>query len=267
MLVYQIRWVYGVIGVIYQGLAFRDPVAFVSRWNFWADYVLSGLIGNSLRIAAVILALSSVYLVWRQQKPFSSISQKVALAILFEGIYYLAILPITITAILKGTAPVLMSAYIIQIPLVSLFLTLLSHKVWHYDKLTQANMLKWICISSLAYLIGIWFNNIFRWFDMAASAGISFILTGITSIGFLSTIITLSLSLVFAVTGTYFLLKKKNETFSIKLFGIALIMLALNLVIYILYSVITNSLRFMWLVEIWPIAVLGLGVGMLRGKI
>ena len=248
-------------------MAFRDPVAFVSRWNFWADYVLSGLIGNSLRIAAVILALSSVYLVWRQQKPFSSISQKVALAILFEGIYYLAILPITITAILKGTAPVLMSAYIIQIPLVSLFLTLLSHKVWHYDKLTQANMLKWICISSLAYLIGIWFNNIFRWFDMAASAGLSFILTGTTSIGFLSSLITLSLSLILAVAGSYFLLDKKNETFGVRLFGSALVMLGLHFVIFIFYSALNNSLNFVWLTEIWPVTLLGLGMGMLRGKI
>ena len=267
LLVYDTRWLYGVFNLLHQGLISSDPVAEVLRYQFWVDYVLTGVIGDGIRLVAVILALISAYLVWGpKRKTFSNVKKNVARGVLFEGIYFLTLLPLSIIGVIQGSAPVLMIAFIIQILLVSPVLTVLSRKLWNYTEAANANVVRWICVSGIVYLLGIWINNVFRWFSMVASAGLDFILVGITSLGFLSTVITLSLSLVFAVTGVYALLKKDKKSLSTRLFALALIMAGLHFVIFIVYSAITNSLNFVWLTEIWPITLLGLGIGMLKGE-
>ncbi len=102
---------------------------------------------------------------------------------------------------------------------------------------------------------------------MSESAGVGFLLSGVTSLGFLNSIITLSLSLIFAVAGFYAMSKSQNRTLSIPLFGVALIMLGLHFALFIIYSLLApGALRFFILVEIWPITLLGLGVGLLFVK-
>jgi hypothetical protein len=54
---------------------------------------------------------------------------------------------------------------------------------------------------------------------------------------------------------------------AIRMAGVSLVFLGLYYVLYLIYSAVTNSLSFVFLVEFWPVTVLGLGVGMLRGKI
>jgi hypothetical protein len=233
------------------------------------DFVLTGIIGDGIRLIAIILALISAYLVWgHKREMFSSVKENVARGILFEGIYFLTLLPLSIIGFIRGgSAPVLMGAFIIQILMVSPVLIILSRKISSYTEAVKANVIKWSCVAGIVYLAGIWINNVFRWFSMASSAGLSFILVGITSLGFLCTIITLSLSLVFAVAGAYVLLKKDKNKLSVRLFALALIMLGLHFVIFIVYSAITSSLNYVWLTEIWPITLLGLGIGMIRGKV
>ena len=267
LLVYDTRWLYGVFNLLYQHLA-ANPIAEVLRYQFWVDYVLTGVIGDGIRLAAVVLALISAYLVWGpRREEFSSVKKNVARGILFEGIYFLTLLPLSIIGFIRGSAPVLMVAFIIQILMVSPVLIVLSRKVSSYTEVAKANVLRWSCIVAITYLAGIWINNLFRWFSMASSAGLDFILVGITALGFLSTLITLSLSLVFAVTVAYVLLKKEKKKLGIRLCALAMIMVGLHFAFFILYSAISNSLRWVWLNEIWPITLLGLGIGMMKGEI
>ena len=268
LLVYDTRWLYGVFNRLYQGLVSADPVAEVLRYQFWVDYVLTGVIGDGIRLAAVILALISAYLIWGpRREEFSSVKKNVARGVLFEGIYFLTLLPLSIIGFIRGSAPILMVAFIMQILMVSPVLIVLSRKVSSYTEAAKADVIRWSCIAGIVYLAGIWINNVFRWFSMAASTGLEFILSGVTSIGFLSAVITLSLSLIFAVTGAYALLKKEKKKLGIRLFALALIMVGLHFVFFIVYSAITNSLRWVWLNEIWPITLLGLGIGMMKGEI
>ena len=269
LLLYDTRWLYGVFNRLYQGLVSADPIGEVLRYQFWVDYVLTGVIGDGIRLAAVILALISAYLVWGpRQEDFPNVKKNVARAILFEGIYFLTLLPLSIIGVIRGgSAPVLLIAFIMQILMVSPVLIVLSRKVSGYTEAAKANVIKWSCIAGVVYLAGIWLNNVCRGFSKAASAGLSFLLAGISSLGVLSTVITLALSLVFAVAGAYVLLKKDKNKLSIRLFALALIMLGLHFVIFIVYSAITSSLNFVWLTEIWPITLLGLGIGMIRGKV
>jgi len=102
---------------------------------------------------------------------------------------------------------------------------------------------------------------------MAQVTSIGFILTGETGVGFLSAVVPLSVSLIFAVVSFYSMFEKQNTELAIRMAGASLIFLGLYFIIYLAYSALTNSLSFVFLVEFWPITVLGLGVGMLRGKI
>ena len=101
---------------------------------------------------------------------------------------------------------------------------------------------------------------------MTETEGIVFILSGTTSLGFLNSVVTLSLSIFFAVVGLYVLYRKGDRRLSIRLFALSLIMLGLYFVVFIVYSVIADALKWALLVEIWPITLLGLGLSMLNRK-
>jgi hypothetical protein len=249
LLLYDLRWIYGVINRFQSIFASPNLYATVEPWRFWVDYVATGIIGNGLRLAATILALVAIYWVLGpKRRAFIEVKKTVALALSFEGIYWLLVLPLLIIELLfVGRAPLVMAAFIIQIIVSAPALIMLARKVWLYATPDMKEVLKWACVAAIAYLIGIWFNNVFRWFSMAQSAGIGFILTGYNGAGFLATMVTLTLSLIFAVDAFWVMFK--------------------NFVIFIIISALTNFLNFVILVEFWPITVLGLGLGMLRGRI
>jgi hypothetical protein len=264
---YNLRWLYGVSVNISHIIGFAEPAVQVTWWRFWVDYVLTGLVGDVIRLAGAFLALLSVHLMWKPKpKPFSSVKKHVAVAILCEGAFFLTLLPITLIALASGVAPILMFAYTLQILLVSPVLMVLSRKIWVYTEHAKTNTFKWASVAAVSYLVGIWVNNVFSWLNVAATAGVGSILSGVTLLGFLNSVITLSLSLVFAVAGVYTLLRKADGRRSIKLFAFALIMLGLHFAVFILYSAVANTLNSVFLVEIWPVTFLGLGLGMLKGE-
>jgi len=269
LLLYDLRWIYGVINRFQSIFASLDLYATVEPWRFWVDYVVTGIIGDGTRLLGAILALIAVYMAWGP-KPMSflNVKRSVSVFLFCEGIYWLLVLPLLIIELLfVGRAPFVMVAFIIQILISAPALIILARKVWLYAEPAMKEVLKWACVAAIAYLTGIWFNNVFRWFSMAQSAGIGFILTGYNGISFLATVVTLTLSLIFAVDAFYVMFKKQNSKLAVQLSGVALILLSLNFVIFIITSALTNFLNFVILVEFWPITVLGLGLGMLRGRI
>jgi len=238
-------------------------------WRLWIDYVTTGVIGDGLRLVETILALIAVYAVWGPKPAsFFSVKKKVSVVLLFEAIYFLLTLPIIFVEIFYlDTTPIFMLGLAIQILIAAPALIILASKIWHYTETDAPNVLKWAGIAAIAYLAGIWFNNVFRWFNTAQSAGIGFLPTGTSSLGFIGIVATLSASLIFAVAAFYAMFRKHTTKLAIKLSAVALILLSLNFVIYIIYSALTNTMSYVFLVEIWPITLLGLGLGMLRGKI
>jgi len=231
------------------------------------DYVLTGLVGDVVRLTGAFLVLFSVYLLWGPKpKPFLSVKKYVAVAILCESVFFLTLLPLTLITLFRGVAPVLMLAYTLQILIVSPVLIGFSRKIWTYTENAKPSVFKWTGIAALGYLVGIWVNNVLSWLNTAATAGATSILSGITLLGFLNSLITLSLSLVFAVAGFYALLQKADNSQSTKFFALALITLGLHFAIFILYSALANALSSVFLVEIWPVTLLGLGLGVLKGK-
>jgi hypothetical protein len=239
---------------------------------FWSilvisDYVLP-VIGEFFRLIGIILALFSAYLVWGPKpNPFIKVKKKAAVAIVFEAIYFLLLLPINLFLISQLDVLPIFIGFILQVLLVSPLLIVLSLKVWRYQETHKTDMLKWVGIAAIGYLIGIWINNVFKWSSTTNVEGLGFLLGAITSLNFLNSIITLSLSLVFAVAGFYTMSKKENKKLSTRLFALSIIMLSLYFVIFIVNSALTSSLEWVLLTEIWPIALLGLGLNMLKEEI
>ena len=100
---------------------------------------------------------------------------------------------------------------------------------------------------------------------MSFQEGIQFLLTGITAFGFLPSIFTLSLSVVFGIAGAIKLAKKGNN--AIRWFGLSAVMLGTHFVIYLVYNAVGGMLDFAILTEVWAVSLLGLGLSIIRQKI
>jgi len=265
LLVYELYWVFSIFGFIYRRFSLNLSIGFQ---RFYFD-IFPGATGDVLRVIGVCLFLFAVYLLWGPKpREFASVKKYFAVGILFEAVFWLVALPITVITLFSASAySFLPLAYVVQILVVSSLLIFLSLKVWHYQKSNNYDILKWGGLSAIGYLTGIWIINVFRWFGMAQSAGLGFLFSGITSLGFLNSIITLSFALIFAVSGFYFGIRTGNRKLAIRFSALALIMLSLFFFIFILYTAFTNSWNFLLVTEIWPMGLLILGLGMLRGEI
>ena len=263
VLAYNFYWLYNALVNPYY-LSYGDLPENLLQLLIATDYVLP-IIGNIFRLIGISLALLSLYLVWRPKPtPFSNVKKKTAAALLFEGIYFLSLLPVNILIIFYlGPLPIFI-AFILQALLVSPLLTVLSFKIWRYRKTAEETVLKWAGVAAIGYLIDIWIINVFRWLSMTELSDVGFVMSESPSLGLLNSVITLSLSLIFAVVGFYTLLKKENRRLSIRLFALALIMLGLHFAIFILLSAITDAWQWILITEIWPIAFLGLGLSVLK---
>jgi hypothetical protein len=263
VLAYNFYWLYSALVNPYY-LSYGDLPENLLQLLIATDYMLP-VIGNIFRLIGVSLALLSLYLVWGPKpNPFSNVKKKTAVALLFEGIYFLSLLPVSILIVFYlGPLPIL-TAFILQALLVSPLLTVLSFKIWRYRKTAEETVLKWAGVAAIGYVIDIWIINVFRGLSTINIEGIGYLISDGTSLSFLNSIITLSLSLIFAVAGFYTLQKKGNKRLSTRLIAIALIMLGLHFVIFIFYSAIINAWNWILVTEVWPIALLGLGLSVLK---
>ena len=264
LLIYVLYWLSATFDTVYdyilRGITFDQ---FFSAY-FLSD-VLSLTVGIVLRFVGVLLALVSIYLV-RDSKiqSFIRAKKKIALAVFFEGTYFLSFLPIAIFYLGFGYLNTLFVGYILETIAVFPLLTVLSIKIWRYNGSETTKMFSLISLASIGYFAHIWISNMFRWLSMVEMSGLDFILQGSVIIGFLNSLVTLSLALIFAVLGYYYISYKKNQKLCTKLFGMSLIFLSLHFIIYILYSVFVGaSLYSIMLVEVWPVAFLGLGLVLL----
>ena len=247
------------------------------QFTWWTYTVLGGpapnyyrsisSIGHTLRFIGLFLAIQAAYQVWGPKaKPFSSVKNKISIALIFEAVYYITFIPGTINILdfsefLPGNN-FFASIYFLQILLITPFLIILGFKVRNKMGI---GLLKWAGIACVGYITAIWINIAFRWFFMSFQEGIQFLLTGSTALGFLPSIFTLSLSVVFGIVGAIKLAKNGNN--AIRWFGLSAVMLGIHFVIYLVYNAVGGMLDFAILTEVWAVSFLGLGLSILRHKI
>jgi hypothetical protein len=153
-------------------------------------------------------------------------------------------------------------------------LVALGIKVWKYRVGTRNDLIKMGCLAGIGYIFAMWIYNMFRWLSMSGIFGAADprlavnLFSGITALGFLNTALTLTLSLVFAIAGSYMLIKRNNHKLATQLIGIAILLFGLFFVLYVLYAWFApNEWAFVLvLTQIWLAPLVGLGVGLLKGK-
>jgi len=240
-----------------------------STLGFWTDHV-TGASVDTLRVVAVILLFAALYLAWGPKKQsFYAVKKYFATAILFEGIYWLAFSPDLVRRLVTGMQPqILFVGFIIQAVTVGPLLVILSYKAWHYKVGERNNLIKWGCIAGVAYIFGILINNLLKWFGMSGQQGLLVLFTGVSTWGVLNTAVTCTLALVFAIIGSYMLIKGSNRKLAVRLLGLAVFLFGLYFTLFIAYSWFApRAWAFVMLTEIWPAALIGLGLGLLREKL
>lgn len=247
------------------------------QFTWWTYTVLGGpapyyyrtisSIGHTLRFIGLFLALQAAYHVWGPKaKPFSAVKNRVSAALFLEAAYYITFVPGLLNIMDFGRflpeMTFFASIYFLQMLLITPFLIILGLKIKNE---TGTGLQKWAGLACVGYIAAIWVNIAFRWFFMSFQEGIQFLLTGITAFGFLPSIFTLSLSVVFGIAGAIKLAKNGNN--AIRWFGLSAVMLGTHFVIYLVYNAVGGMLDFAILTEVWAVSLLGLGLSIIRQKI
>jgi hypothetical protein len=268
---YGAYWVQSTYNWLYVRLQQNVPNLLAAYPNFYIDHVASA-IGDTFRLVGVIVLFIAAYLGWGPRKQsFFALKKYIAIAISFEAIYWFAILPYNIQSVARTNVQLLSLGFFFQILAAAPLLLTLAVIVWKYKVGARTKLVKWGCIAGIGYIFGMWINYLLRWLGQSGSTDPRLtggLFSGFTAVGFFNTVLTLTLSLVFAVAGSYMLIKQNNKKRSTQLLGVAILLFGLYFAIYILYCWFApNAWRFVLLTDIWPAPLIGLGIGLLRGKI
>lgn len=247
-------------------------VVFVS-WDYYYRPVVRGwmysvaAVGMVARFIGVILGLGSLFMFWKSNKGFFEIKKWVAAAISLESLYYASLTPSLIFLFVAarefGFSYTLGIAYFLQILFTVPFLAVLAFKVYKYEREPNGfQSWTWVGFAFSGYVATLWANAVLRWLDMALDGGFAFLLSEFVAVGFFNAVIFMSLAVVFAVVGAFSLAKHKSSV--MRWLGLALAMVGLHYVIYVVFSYIVNTLNSVWLIDVWAIPLLGLGLTLLK---
>ncbi len=223
---------------------------------------VASLMGLAARFSAVILALTVGFLVWGGNVKSSLVERLVEAAIFLEGTYYILLLPSGLWWLGLGLN-FLGVAFLLQAISAGTALMVLSFKV--RGSADRVKALKWVGIAAVGYVGALWFNVVFRWFDMIEVIGNGFLVRDVASWGFLGSMITMSLAVFFAGVGAYLLAKNLGD--SVRWFGLSLAMVGAHYVIYLAYSFLSGNLDYAMAVDVWTLPFLGVGLSLLRTKV
>lgn len=224
---------------------------------------VSSFAGLVSRFFAVVLAMAVGFIVWGMNtKPSWKVERIMEAALFLEGTYFVLLFPSGLWWLGLGFN-FLGVAFILEAAFAGSTLLVLSFKVRDIGKDLQ--VLKWLGIAALGYIAALWFNSVFRWFDQIVVIGSEFLMRGATSWGFLVSLTAMSLAVVFAVPGAYFLAHNKGE--SARWLGLSLTMVGIYYVVYVAYSFTSGNLDSAMQIDVWTLPFLFLGIKLLRIKV
>ena len=253
-------------------------VVFVS-WDYYYRVVVWGwmysvaAVGLVAHFIGVILGLLSLYMVRKDTMSFLKIKKLVVVALSLESLYYASLIPSVIWLLALvglygnlGFTYTLGIAYVLQIIFTVPFLAILAFKVNKYDGDPKGfQSWKWVGIAFSGYVVALWANAVLRWFDMVMAEGVIVFFSGITGLGALNAFVFMSLAVIFAVIGTYSYARHRRGAI-LRWFALSLMMVGLHYVFYVVYSYLVGALNSVWIIDVWAISLLGLGLSMLKMK-
>ena len=251
-------------------------IVFIS-WDYYPRVLVRGsmytvaTVGMVARLIAVILGLISVYLIWKKKFGFLSIRKMVAVSVGLEGVYFASLIPSILYLFALGWTwnSVLYSlfgvGYFFHVILTFPFLVILAIKLYtNKSGLDQLFSLNFVAFVFVGYIVALWANVVFHWFGIALTEGLTFLFAEETGILAWNGLILMTLGVVFAFLGGFYFLRKNKE--SLKWMSFSLIMVGLHYLVYLIYHVYIDSLISVWLLDVWTVALLGLGLSILKSK-
>ncbi len=250
-------------------------IVFVS-WTYYNRILVGGwmytlaAVGNLARTVGVIIGIASLFVTWTRKKSLLDIKKWVATAISLEGFYYLCLVPSSIwlfasagvSATASGVYYTLGVSYLLQIIFTVPFLAVLAFKVFKYRESTIGlQLMKWVGVAFLGYVIALWANSVLRWFDMISTLGVQIFSSGLRLVGVLNAFILMSTAVILAFIWVFSIVKQKDITK--EWLGLSLTMVGLHYTIHVVVSYFLGALNSIWLVDIWTIPLLGLGLTIL----
>jgi len=250
-------------------------IVFIS-WDYYPRVLVRGsmytvaAIGMVSRLIAVILALLTIYTIWRTNVISISTRKVLATSIVLEGIYFASLIPsifylfalgATRNSVFYSTFGV---GYLLQVILTVPFFTILGITLFRTksdsDHFQSFNLLG---ITFVGYIGALWANSVFHWFGLALTEGISFLWMDTGNLLAFNTLILMTLAVIFAIFAAFDISKKRFES---KWVGLALTMVGLHFLIYLIYQFLAGSLISVWLTDIWAIGLFGLGISIIKSK-
>jgi hypothetical protein len=220
--------------------------------------------GLFARCIGVVVALAVAFVVWgggRLNKSVARVERLVEAVLFLEGTYFVLLFPSGLWRISSGLNFIGV-AYLLQAASAGAALLFLSFKV--RGSAGNAGVLKYVGLAAVGYVGALWFNVVFKWFDMIGVLGSSFLLRGSAAWGFLGSLITMTLAVIFAAFGAYYLAKNRGE--AVWWFGFSLMLIGVHYVIYMLYAFFSSNLDFALPMDVWTVPFIGLGLVLLRMK-
>ncbi len=228
------------------------------EWYFVPSHC--GLIS---RLVAVMLGIAVSSNTWVRERPSPRMNRLVVAALVLEAVYWLSLLPSS-ASLLTRSPPLttLGIAYLAQTILAApLLLVLAVSMVRRNYQWRGTSLWMWAGCAFAGYVGALWANAVLRWVDMWASEGAAFFAGGVRSLGLFDSTVFMSLALAFAVAAAYRFSTHDNAS-ARRWVGLALSMIGLHYVIYLAYSYLVGALVFAWLVDIWTVPVLLLGISL-----
>ena len=228
--------------------------------SFWFASELVGEVGLIVRFAGACFALAFALLLFKRRETSFSYLRK---AVLFEGAYYVFILPFIVSLFARpNTSVVNLEAglsYALQIVLVSPAFFVLYTKIKE-PNLNLAELYRWGAVAIVGFTFALWVKH----FLMNLYALPVSVVDPVLLVGFLNSALTMLFAGFVLLVAFLPLIRRKQLCFNIKLAGVGFVLVGLYFLVYMAVSLVNRSyLSFLGLTELWAVAFLIMGVGFL----
>lgn len=231
--------------------------------SFWFSSELIGEMGLILRFAGACFALFFVLVLARKRE---AILSNLSRAIVLEGIYYLFNLPFIVSLFARPNTSIINIeaglSYALQIVFVAPAFLVLYFTIRNRSS-TGLDMYKWGAVALIGFTFGLWVKH----FLLNLYALPIDFADPVLSVGLINSAFTMLFAGLILVIALLPIIRKESGEFSSRLIGIGLLLVGTYVLIYLLISLVNQIyLNFLTLTDVWAIAYLVAGIGLIRKR-
>ena len=228
--------------------------------SFWFASELVGEVGLIVRFAGACFAVAFA---WMLVKNGELVASRLRKAVLFEGMYYLFILPFIVSLFARpNTSVVNVEAglsYVLQIALVSSTFFVLYLKL-KKPRLDFGQVYPWGAIAVVCYVFALWVKHLL----MNLYALPINLADSVLQIGLLNSAFTLLLGGLVLLLAFLPAIREGELRFNSRVAGVGFLLVGLYFLVYVVISMLNQSyLSYLTLTELWAISFIIPGIGLL----